>query len=100
MRAVVCRECGNDAAVGIETLPAPVVDEHGVRISSLIVTRLRFERLLNGSRRAGEWFQRDPSGFTAAFKRYQDAVEPTASFAQDEARAFELWCASQAPSQA
>ncbi len=76
------------------------LDEHGVRISSLIVTRLRFERLLNGSRRAGEWFQRDAAGFTAAFKRYQDAVEPTASFAQDEARAFELWWASQAPSQA
>lgn len=75
------------------------LDEHGVRISSLIVTRLRFERLLNGSRRAGEWFQRDAAGFTAAFKRYQDAVEPTASFAQDEARAFEAWCASQAPSQ-
>ena len=33
MRAVVCRECGNDAAVGIETLPEPVVDEHGVRIA-------------------------------------------------------------------
>ena len=33
IRAVVCRECGNDAAVGIETLPEPVVDEHGVRIA-------------------------------------------------------------------
>lgn len=74
------------------------LDEHGVRISSLIVTRLRFERLLNGSRRAGEWFERDAAGFTAAFKRYQDAVEPKASFAQDEARAFEAWCAREGPS--
>jgi len=71
------------------------LDERGVRVSSLIVTRLRFERLLNGSRSAGEWFERDPAGFTAAFKRYQDAVEPTASFAQDEARAFEAWLASE-----
>jgi len=33
MRAVVCRECGNDAAIQIETLPEPEVDEHGVRIA-------------------------------------------------------------------
>jgi hypothetical protein len=67
------------------------LDEHGVRISSLIVTRLRFERLLNGSRAAGEWFERDPADFTAAFKRYQDQVPPETAFAQDEARAFEVW---------
>jgi hypothetical protein len=67
------------------------LDEHGVRLSSLIVTRLRFERLLNGSREAGEWFERDPADFTAAFKRYQDQVPPETAFAQDEARAFEAW---------
>lgn len=67
------------------------IDEHGVRLSSLIITRLRFERLLNGSRAAGEWFERDAASFTAAFKRYQDHVPPQASFPQDEARAFEAW---------
>lgn len=67
------------------------VDETGVRLSGLIVTRVRFERLLNGSQRALRWFEDDPRGFAAAFKRYQDEVEPTAAFPPDEARAFDAW---------
>lgn len=83
------RDDGATPAALREALSA--LDEQGVRLSSLIVTRLRFERLLNGSRVAGEWFERAPAEFTAAFKRYQDEVAPQASFAQDEARAFEAW---------
>lgn len=65
-----------------------------MRLTGLIVTRLRFERLLNGSREAGEWFERDPAGFTSAFKRYQDERPPSAAFPQDEAREFEAWRSS------
>jgi hypothetical protein len=70
------------------------VDEDGVRISALIVTRLRFERLVQGSRRAAEWFERDARGFAAAFKRYQDAVPPRAGFPAAEAEDFERWLGS------
>ncbi len=88
----VLRSARDDAATPTTLREAlSSLDEHGVRLSSLIVTRLRFERLLNGSRWAGEWFERDPAEFTAAFKRYQDEIPPQASFAQDEARAFEAW---------
>ena len=80
-----------------ETVPGELrnalagADETGVRLTGLIVTRVRFERLLNGSVRAARWFESDPRGFAAAFKRYQDEVEPTAAFPPDEARAFEAW---------
>jgi len=93
----VLRAARDDAATPPELRAAlEGLDEDGVRISSLIVTRLRFERLLNGSRAAGEWFERDPAAFTAAFKRYQDERPPTAAFPQDEAREFEDWRASDA----
>src|SRR5687768_16024843 len=52
------------------------IDEPGVRLTNLIVTRVRFERLLHGSARAVRWFEDDPSAFAAAFKRYQDEVAP------------------------
>jgi hypothetical protein len=67
------------------------VDPDGVRMTALITSRLRFERLMQGSRSAAEWFESDPAAFTAAFKRYQSAVAPTATFPSDEGRLFEAW---------
>jgi len=84
-----------------ETLPEPVrkalarVDPDGVRMTALITVRLRFERLMQGSRSAAQWFEDDPSAFTAAFKRYQADVAPTATFPSDEGRLFEAWCAEE-----
>jgi hypothetical protein len=69
------------------------VDEDGLRISGLLVAKLRFERLMNGSRRAAEWFETDPSAFTEAFRRYHAAVAPTEIFPSFEARHFEGWLA-------
>jgi hypothetical protein len=70
-------------------------DRDGLRISSLIVARLRFERLIHGSSKAGDWFERDARAFTQAFKRYHASVVPVATFPGDEARAFEAWLATQ-----
>lgn len=64
------------------------VDLDGLAISALIVARLRFERLIHGSREAGAWFDADARGFTDAFKRFHVSVPPTAVFPSDEARAF------------
>jgi hypothetical protein len=90
--AAVLRAAREDGSLPKELRDALArIDEHGVRLSNLIVTRVRFERLLQGSARAVRWFEDDPRTFAAAFKRYQDEVAPTAAFPPDEARAFETW---------
>jgi hypothetical protein len=90
--AAVLRAARSDASVPRELAEAlERSDETGIRLSGLIVARIRFERLLNGSPRAAAWFEDDPRAFAAAFKRYQDEVEPRAAFPMDEARAFEEW---------
>lgn len=65
----------------------------GVRMAALLVARLRFERLLRGSPEAEAWFDRDPEGFAAAFRRYHAEVPPAAFFPPVEARLFQRWCA-------
>ena len=90
-----------DPAAAIDALNAgdralfAAMDRDGLRIAALIVARLRFERLIHGSRSAAEWFDRDTRAFTQAFKRYHTSVAPTATFPADEARAFEAWLAAQ-----
>lgn len=76
-------------------------DEDGVRMSALLVARLRFERLLRGSPEAEAWFDRDPAEFSAAFRRYHAQVPPTAFFPPGEARLFRRWMeAPSAPARA
>src|SRR5262245_8081879 len=65
----------------------------GVRIAGLLVVKLRFERLIQGSRDAGVWFERDPAGFAAAFRRYHGQVPPRSEGPVQEAQAFAVWCA-------
>jgi hypothetical protein len=72
------------------------IDRGGLRIASLLVAQLRFQRLLHGSKRAGAWWQRDDRGFTQAFKRYHHEVPPAGSDPWTEAEQFELWCVERA----
>ena len=65
--------------------------EDGVRMSALIIARLRFERLVHGSIEAGAWFERDPEAFVEVFRRYHEEVAPRAFFPADEARLFRAW---------
>lgn len=65
--------------------------EDGIRLSALLVARLRFERLLRGSPEANAWFAADGEGFAAAFRRYHAEVAPTAFFPRDEAALFARW---------
>jgi hypothetical protein len=69
----------------------PDADADGVRVTVLLVARLRFERLLRGSADAEAWFDRDPAGFARAFRRYHAEVPPRAFFPADEARRFDAW---------
>ncbi|MCI0586854.1 MAG: hypothetical protein L0323_08455 [Planctomycetes bacterium] len=68
-------------------------DPDGLRLTALLVAKLRFERLVRGSSNAGEWFDRDPRGFTEAFRRYHAEVVPTTSEPRAEKRLFEAWLA-------
>jgi hypothetical protein len=67
------------------------VEEDGLRIAALLVVKLRFERLINGSRLANEWFERDGRAFTEAFRAYHLAVPLLAADPWQEAEAFERW---------
>jgi hypothetical protein len=66
-------------------------DEDGVRLSALLVARLRFERLIRGSPEAEEWYDADAERFTEAFRRYHAEVAPTAFFPPAEAELFARW---------
>ncbi|MEZ5966405.1 MAG: hypothetical protein R3F56_21395 [Planctomycetota bacterium] len=73
---------------------APPVDADGLRLAALLIAKLRFQRLLNGSAAALEFWQQDPAGFTRAFRTYHQAVPPTAFDPWREAEAFAAWCAA------
>jgi len=70
------------------------IDLDGLGLSALIVVKLRFERLLQGSASAGDWFEADAREFTAAFRRYHLEVEQRAATPSEEAARFESWRAA------
>jgi hypothetical protein len=70
---------------------APDADADGVRMTALLVAKLRFERLLRGSPAADAWFSADPAAFARAFGAYHAAVAPRAFFPRDEAWLFAAW---------
>jgi hypothetical protein len=64
-------------------------------LTSLIVRKLRFERICRGDTKAEEWFMRDPAGFTEVFRAYNREVPSTEFFPRPEAVAFRKWCRAQ-----
>jgi hypothetical protein len=74
------------------------VDPDALRVTSLIVRKLRLERLLRGDPAAAARRDVDPATFMAAFRRYARAVPPTAAFPGDEARAFRAFETGGGPS--
>ena len=72
-------------------LSIATMQEDGVRLSALLIARLRFERLIRGSRQAEDWYLEDPEGFTTAFKQYHHSVPPRTFFPQTEAIAWSKW---------
>jgi len=95
--ALVAADPAGELRRGAGTLPPELraavaaADPDGVRMTALLVARLRFERLVQGSREAGAWFDRDPKGFTEEFRRYHRAVPPTAHDPAGEAELFSRW---------
>lgn len=70
------------------------IDPDGFTITSLLVRKLRFERVCFGDDALRKWFDRDPGGFTDAFKAYGSDEPPRDYFPADEARRFKTWCKS------
>jgi hypothetical protein len=75
-----------DLAAAVEAAGAD-----GLRMTALIVARLRFERLMHGCTPAIDWFERDPAAFAAAFRRYHHGVPPTAHDPRGEDALFRDW---------
>lgn len=67
------------------------VDPDGFRIAALLVTKLRFERLLRASSAAERLFDENPGEFARLFKRYAHEVPSSAVFPSEEATLFDLW---------
>lgn len=67
------------------------VNPDGLRMAQLLVARLRFERLLRGSRQAAALFDASPDDFAELFRRYHVEVPARAFLAADEADAWKRW---------
>ena len=70
-------------------------DDHasdGLALASLLVARLRFDRLLAGSTLAGELYERDPARFADTFRRFASSCAP-AWFPAEEGARFAAWLA-------
>lgn len=76
------------------------VDADGFVLAGLLVARLRFERLMQGSTAASRWFERDPAGFAASFQAYHAATPARAFFPADEAALFAAFVARQGADEA
>ena len=74
-----------------EAFRAALRHPEGLRMTALLVAKLRFERLLRGSPEAEVWFDRDPEAFTVAFRSYHVEVPPRAFFPREEGAAFARW---------
>ena len=64
------------------------VDADGLQLTSLLVKKLRFERILRGDPNLAARFEKEPQAFTVAFRNYLNQVPPTYIFPAEEARAF------------
>ena len=71
-------------------------DPDGVRLTALLVARLRFERLLRGCPEAAQAFDADAAAFAADFRRYHAQVPPTAFFPLGESMLYRSWLSDRA----
>jgi uncharacterized protein (UPF0276 family) len=67
-------------------------DEDGRRLTSLLVAKLRFERIQRGSDLAMRWFDAEPEAFSDVFRRYHAEEPPIDVFPAPEADRFFAFC--------
>ena len=86
LRALV--EAAGDSLDPAERAALLAADADGLRMTSLLVRKLRLERILAGDAELRAECEREPRAVTEAFVRYARAVAPTAAFPEEEAAAF------------
>ncbi len=67
------------------------IGEDGLRLTGLILQKLRFERICRGNPEISAWFDRDPGAFLEAFREYSKSVPPRYYFPEEETSAFSLF---------
>jgi hypothetical protein len=67
------------------------VDEDGLQLASLLIRKLRFERLTRSVPDLAAMFLSYPVAFAAHFIAYTNAVPPGAYFPDEEARLYREW---------
>jgi hypothetical protein len=70
------------------------IEPDGFVVTSLLVRKLRFERICTGDRDIERWFERDPAGFTEIFRAYTREIPSREFFPQPEALAFRAFLIS------
>mgnify|MGYP001004277167 CR=1 FL=1 len=68
------------------------IDSDGLRMTALLVARLRFERLIQGSPQANRWFEEDAASFAETFRTYHAQTPMRAFFPREEAEDFARFC--------
>ena len=69
------------------------VDLDGLRLTALMVQKLRFERILRGDPEVRQRFEADPEATAATIEEYLEESAPRAVFPAEEARAFRAFVA-------
>lgn len=67
------------------------IDADGFTLSSLLVKKLRFERLTLAHRELAELFDQQPEQFVRLFTAYTSEIPPTAYFPSEEASRYHQW---------
>ena len=64
------------------------IDPDGLRLTALLIRKLRFERIVRGDPDLAAWFEDDPPGFTRVFRDYLASQPPDRVFPEEEAERF------------
>ncbi len=64
------------------------LDADGLRLTRILIEKLRLERLVRGDPAAAAALVADETAFVARFRRYCEQVPPTAVFPSEEAAQF------------
>ncbi len=64
------------------------IDGDGLRLTRMLIRKLRLQRIVRGDPQASAFMARDPAGFAACFARYDRDVAWNYVFPREEADAF------------
>jgi hypothetical protein len=67
------------------------LDADGLRMTGLMLKKLRFERLTRADDEMAELFAQSPDEFVRRFAAYAEAVPPRAYFPDQEAAIYRRW---------